>query len=167
MPPNFSAAFSEIQVTVKQNGGTNLSISFPSRKINRFVTFYSYFSFFGENRLPQLHFCGRGIRPAGSRSLKTEADRWFASVFKLYCCDTAAERRNGIPGCQTGLLFSPQTQSWSKTAIRDFPRSLRLYSTFGGICGYSVLMIRLSRSSSFRFVLRVLSDMFLHISSAR
>ena len=58
------------------------------------------------------------------------------------------------------LFFSPQMHSWSRTAIRDFPRSLRLYSTFGGICGYSLLIISRSDSNSFRFVLRVLSDMF-------
>ena len=59
-----------------------------------------------------------------------------------------------------GLFSSPHKHNWSSTFINDFPRSLKLYSTFGGIWGYSVLMIKLSASSSLRFVLRVLSDMF-------
>ena len=66
---------------------------------------------------------------------------------------------------QTGICHSvsrfssPQTQSWSSTVISDFPRSESAYSTFGGICGYSVRTISLSASSSLRFVLRVLSEM--------
>lgn len=35
------------------------------------------------------------------------------------------------------LFCSPQSHIWSRMGIRDFPRSVRLYSTFGGICGYS------------------------------
>lgn len=33
--------------------------------------------------------------------------------------------------------FSPHSHILSKIGIRDFPCSVRLYSTFGGICGYS------------------------------
>ena len=54
---------------------------------------------------------------------------------------------------------SPQTQSWSSTVISVFPRFESVYSTFGGICGYSVRTISLSAYSSLRFVLRVLSEM--------
>ena len=67
-----------------------------------------------------------------------------------------------IGGLPFYILFSsPQTHNWSRTAIRDLPRSLRLYSTFGGICGYSFLMISRSASSSLRLVLKVLSEIFL------
>lgn len=84
----------------------------------------------------------------------------------LYCVthyDTFGENASGENDkavIYPNLFFSPQMHSWSRTAIRDFPRSLRLYSTFGGICGYSLLIISRSDSNSFRFVLRVLSDMF-------
>lgn len=61
----------------------------------------------------------------------------------------------------TSLFFSPQAQSWSKTVIKDFPLSLRRYSTLGGICGYSVLTIKWSASNFFRFVLSVLSEIVL------
>lgn len=40
--------------------------------------------------------------------------------------------------------------------MREAPRSVSEYSTFGGICGYSVRAIRPSRSSSFRFTDSVL-----------
>ena len=66
--------------------------------------------------------------------------------------------------CQI-MLFSPQTHNWSNTVISDFPRSLRLYSTLGGICGYSVRTIRRSASNSFRLTLSVLSEMFSDIFS--
>ena len=33
--------------------------------------------------------------------------------------------------------FSPHSHIWSRIGMRDFPRSVKLYSTFGGICGYS------------------------------
>lgn len=36
-------------------------------------------------------------------------------------------------GKNYSLLFSPQTHNWSKTSIKDFPLSLKLYSTLGGI----------------------------------
>ena len=62
---------------------------------------------------------------------------------------------------QSSLFSSPQTHSWSKTAISDLPLSLRLYSTFGGIWGYSFRRISRSASSSFKLLLRVLSDTFL------
>ena len=76
--------------------------------------------------------------------------------------ETHSRRRNGKTDSSNGysLLFSPQTHNWSRTAIRDLPLSLRLYSTFGGICGYSFLMISRSVSSSFRLLLSVLSDTF-------
>ena len=70
----------------------------------------------------------------------------------LYCVthyDTFGENASGENDkavIYPNLFFSPQMHSWSRTAIRDFPRSLRLYSTFGGICGYSLLII--SRSDS-------------------
>lgn len=35
------------------------------------------------------------------------------------------------------LFSSPQVHILSKIGIRDFPRSVKLYSTFGGIWGYS------------------------------
>ena len=59
------------------------------------------------------------------------------------------------------LFFSPHTHSWSKTAIKDFPLPLRLYSTLGGIWGYSFRMMSRSDSSSFKLLLSVLSDTFL------
>ena len=33
--------------------------------------------------------------------------------------------------------LSPHSHIWSRIGMRDFPRSVKLYSTFGGICGYS------------------------------
>ena len=58
------------------------------------------------------------------------------------------------------ILFSlPQMQSLSSTSMSDLPRSVREYSTLGGICGYSLREMSLSASSSLRFVLSVLSVM--------
>ncbi len=37
------------------------------------------------------------------------------------------------------LFFSPQSHISSKRGMRDFPRSVKLYSTLGGIWGYSSL----------------------------
>ena len=37
------------------------------------------------------------------------------------------------------LFLSPHSHIPSKMGIKDFPRSVRLYSTFGGIWGYSFL----------------------------
>ena len=33
------------------------------------------------------------------------------------------------------ICSDPQSQSWSRIGIRDWPRSVIEYSTFGGICG--------------------------------
>lgn len=51
---------------------------------------------------------------------------------------------------------SPHSHIPSRMGIRDFPLSVRLYSTFGGICGYSSRWTSWSASSSFKVVLRVL-----------
>ena len=56
----------------------------------------------------------------------------------------------GNPFCPGySLFFSPQIQSWSKTFIKDHPLSLSLYSTFGGIWGYSFLVMSRSRGRVF------------------
>lgn len=46
------------------------------------------------------------------------------------------------------LFSSPQSHIVSSIGIRDFPRSVRLYSTLGGICGYSSLWTNLSASKA-------------------
>ncbi len=55
-------------------------------------------------------------------------------------------RVGNVPGsalfCMTGMTcyrrFSfPQVHSWSSTFIREWPRSVNVYSTFGGISGYT------------------------------
>lgn len=38
------------------------------------------------------------------------------------------------------LFLSPHSHMPSNMGMSDFPRSVRLYSTFGGICGYSFLL---------------------------
>ncbi len=65
--------------------------------------------------------------------------------------------------------------NWSKTTIRDVPLSLRLYSTFGGIWGYSFRMISRSASSwyyvkkkyklkvNFSYNILFLSSQFFHL----
>ena len=53
-------------------------------------------------------------------------------------------------------FFSPQSHIWSRIGIRDLPRGVRLYSTLGGIWGYSSRWISRSASSSFKVELRVL-----------
>ena len=68
---------------------------------------------------------------------------------------------------ECALLFSPQIHNWSKITIKDFPLSLRRYSTFGGIWGYSFRIISRSFSSSFKLLLRVLSDTFSDIALIR
>lgn len=37
------------------------------------------------------------------------------------------------------LFLSPHSHILSRIGIKDLPRSVRLYSTLGGICGYSSL----------------------------
>ncbi len=46
-------------------------------------------------------------------------------------------------------FLSPHSHIPSKIGIRDLPRSVRLYSTFGGIWGYSSRWTSWSASSSF------------------
>lgn len=46
----------------------------------------------------------------------------------------------------------------SKIGMSVFPTSVREYSTFGGICGYSTRFTSPSSSSSLRLALRVLYD---------
>ncbi len=46
----------------------------------------------------------------------------------------------------------------SNMGMSDFPRSVRLYSTFGGICGYSFLFTNWSASNSFNVELSVLKE---------
>lgn len=53
---------------------------------------------------------------------------------------------------------SPQLHIMSITGISERPRSDRLYSTLGGICGYSFLTTRRSFSSSFSVELSVLYE---------
>lgn len=54
------------------------------------------------------------------------------------------------------LFLSPHSHIPSNIGIKDFPRSVRLYSTFGGICGYSSLWTSWSASNSFKVELKVL-----------
>lgn len=56
------------------------------------------------------------------------------------------------------LFLSPHSHMLSKMGIKDFPRSVRLYSTFGGICGYSFRWTNWSVSRSFRVELKVLKE---------
>ena len=56
-------------------------------------------------------------------------------------------------------FLPPHAQIISNIGINDFPLSESLYSTLGGTCGYSVLVIILSCSSSFNVKLKVLCDM--------
>ena len=59
------------------------------------------------------------------------------------------------------LFLSPHSHIPSKIGIKDFPRSVKLYSTFGGICGYSFLCTNWSASNSFKVVLKVLYEISL------
>ena len=63
--------------------------------------------------------------------------------------------------------FSPHSHIMSRMGISDLPRSVRLYSTLGGICGYSSRCTSWSPSSSFSVTLSVLyeiSPMYFFIS---
>lgn len=55
-------------------------------------------------------------------------------------------------------FFSPHSHIASKIGIKDFPRSVKLYSTFGGICGYSSRWTSPSASNSFSVTLKVLYE---------
>ena len=63
---------------------------------------------------------------------------------------------NGWKNRHYSLCASPQSHISPRMGMRDFPYSERLYSTFGGICGYSFRWIRPSASSSLSVLLRVL-----------
>lgn len=54
------------------------------------------------------------------------------------------------------LLLAPQIHISSNRGFNDNPFSVNLYSTFGGIWGYSILSIKLSDSSSFKTKLSIL-----------
>lgn len=54
---------------------------------------------------------------------------------------------------------SPHSHISSRMGIRDCPRWVRLYSTLGGIWGYSSRWTSWSASSSFRAALRLLYEM--------
>ncbi len=56
----------------------------------------------------------------------------------------------------TGGSARPKPHIWSKMGIKDFPRSVRLYSTLGGIWGYSSRWTSWSASSSLSVELSVL-----------
>lgn len=67
---------------------------------------------------------------------------------RLFLSKAKATRESQAAGCATVLLknggvcysrfCSPHSHIPSKIGIRDLPRSVRLYSTLGGICGYSL-----------------------------
>ena len=57
------------------------------------------------------------------------------------------------------LFLSPHSHIPSRIGIRDLPRSVRLYSAFGGIWEYSFLCTDWSASNSFKVELSVLKEM--------
>jgi len=90
---------------------------------------------------------------------------WFLCTFSYHPRDVGFLTGGSVLHCSIGSCHSvsrfssPQTQSWSSTVISVFPRSESVYSTFGGICGYSVRTISLSASSSLTVYICIFKNM--------
>ena len=59
-------------------------------------------------------------------------DRKSAEIANMYIFTALADKH-----VHHSLFFSPHSHIPSRMGIKDFPLFVRLYSTFGGICGYS------------------------------